>query len=107
MAEGSCYCVEGAQPFGCLCDLGANAPDCCVYQGGCASNLATAPADVNCDGDVTSQDAYEALVVLSGFESSTGDGCGGGDADCSDAVDAKDTLAILAIVAGLEEPAVC
>jgi hypothetical protein len=52
---------------------------------------------------VTPIDAYETLVALSGFES---DACGG-DADCSDAIDAKDTLEVLTVVAGLKEAAAC
>jgi hypothetical protein len=98
-----CFCQVG--DFGCLCDITqfSTTPDCCVYFGGCVSQVATAPADVDCDGSVTPMDAYETLIALSGFES---DACGG-DADCSEAVDAKDTLAILAVVAGLRSAATC
>lgn len=97
-----CYCLGGG--FGCLCDVTnqGGVPDCCVYFGGCFSQTASA-ADVDCDGSVTSIDAYATLVTLSGFES---DVCGG-DADCSDAVDAKDTLVVLAVVAGLRSAATC
>jgi hypothetical protein len=109
VAEGGeppCFCIDG--DFGCLCDVTdlGGTPDCCVYFGGCQSATAVSSADADCDGEVTPVDAYETLVVLSGFEASTED-CGGGDADCSDAIDAKDTLAILAVVAGLEEATAC
>ena len=106
VAEYECYCPSGTT-YECLCELGG-IPSCCEdWHYYCGGSLEAVSTDVNCDGEVTTLDAYESLVVLSGFESSTGDGCGGGDADCSDAVDAGDTLAILTVVAGLEEPAVC
>jgi hypothetical protein len=106
IAEYTCSCENG-QPLDCLCEVtglsGTGVPECCQQFGYyCADAVA---GDADCDGTVTALDAYETLVVLSGFEAS-GD-CGGSDADCSAGIDPKDTLAILRVVAGVEEASTC